>query len=89
MAGAGGAVQAALREAAGGEEEKAGGAEGEGGQETSCCGGEEAAEAGGRPGPTPAALLLSEFQFSFMNVGVFVSEGSARGRDAADVGQEP
>lgn len=98
MAGTRGAGQAALREAAGGEEEKAGGAEGERGQETSCRGGEEEAEAGRRQGPITVARftvsLLIEFSaippvLAFLNVGVFVTEGSARGGDAADGGQEP
>lgn len=92
MAGARGAGQAALREAAGGEEEKAGGAEGQRGQETSCCGGEEEAEAGGGPGPTLFCwftLISGGIGLCSINIGVFVTEGSAPGGDAADVGQEP
>lgn len=93
MAGARGAGQAALREAAGGEEEKAGGAEGERGQEASCCGGEEAAEAGGRAGPTPPPFYRfihsDRVEVCFMKVAALVPEGSARGGDAADDGQEP
>lgn len=44
------------------------------------------------PRRRPSTLSQSrrtELHVAFMNVGVFVSEGPARGGDAADVGQEP
>lgn len=34
-------------------------------------------------------LILDRIELCFMNVGVFVTEGSARGGGAADIGQEP